>query len=135
MRNTNEKEISMKEVQRILNENVGLFCKGLDHILQNKKERLKEIKSVTDYNLSNKISRLKSFAEGLAKNKLENFIDSSEINKCFIKQYSRLDELEAGLNRYKIKCNNLEIIKKSFAKIDFSARGIMMLNSDIPPLF
>lgn len=120
---------------RFLNTNVRIFKAELDHILHVNKQSLTQIRSISDLNMPNMISRLKKFVDGLVQNQLYNFRESTEISRSFIKQYERLDNLEDGLRMHCIECANFGNIRKTFEKIDVATRRIMLLNSDVPPLF
>lgn len=138
-RQTNEicdsKECAKEDTIIFLLQNVKIFKQELDMILMRNKETLIQIRAISDLNMPNMISRLKTFADGLALNLLKNFKDSGEINRGFVKQYERLDVLEAGLKSHQITCENFGNIRKTFETIDVATRNIMVLNSDIPPLF
>ena len=94
-----------------------------------------QIRSISDLNMPNMISRLKKFAKGLSLNQLRNFKDSSVINQGFVRQYERLDNLEKSLKLHQLSCENFKIIRKTFESIDIATREIMIQNSDVPPLF
>lgn len=129
------KQLIKEDTIRYLNKNVQIFMHELDLILVRNKETLLQIRAISELNMPNMISRLKNFADGLSRNLLVNFKDSAEINRGFIKQYERLDVLETGLKSHRITCENFRNIRKTFEMIDVATRNIMVLNSDIPPLF
>lgn len=129
------KQCIKEETIRCLNKNVKIFMHELDLILVRNKETLIQIRAISDLNMPNMISRLKTFADGLARNLLENFKDSSEINQGFVKQYERLDILETGLKSHRITCENFRNVRKTFEMIDVATRELMIQNSDVPPLF
>lgn len=129
------KHFIKEETIRFLNRKVTIFEEELNNLLEKNKETMDQIRSISDLNMPNMISRLKKFAKGLALNQLNNYKDSSEINKCFLRQYERLDDLEKGLKSHQISCKNFGTIRKTFEKIDVATRRILLLNSDVPPLF
>ena len=129
------KECAKGDTIIFLQQNVKIFNQELDQILDSNKEALIQIRAISNLNMPNMISRLKTFADGLALNLLKNFKDSGEINRGFVKQYERLDVLEAGLKSHQITCENFGNIRKTFEMIDVATRNIMVLNSDIQPLF
>ena len=129
------KQLIKEDTIRYLNKNVQIFMHELDLILVRNKETLLQIRAISELNMPNMISRLKNFADGLSRNLLVNFKDSAEINRGFIKQYERLDVLETGLKSHRITCENFRNIRKTFEMIDVATRNIMVLNSDVPPLF
>ena len=129
------KQLIKEDTIRYLNKNVQIFMHELDLILVRNKETLLQIRAISELNMPNMISRLKNFADGLSRNLLVNFKDSAEINRGFIKQYERLDVLETGLKSHRITCENFRNIRKAFEMIDVATRNIMVLNSDVPPLF
>lgn len=129
------KQFIREETIRFLNKNVKIFMHELDSILVRNKETLLQIRAISELNMPNMISRLKTFADGLARNLLENFKDSAEINRGFVKQYERLDILEMGLKSHRIACENFRNIRITFEMIDVATRELMIQNSEVPPLF
>lgn len=124
-----------EETIRFLNRKVTIFEEELNILLEKNKETMDQIRSISDLNMPNMISRLKKFAKGLALNQLKNYKDSFEISRCFIRQYERLDDLEKGLKSHHISCENFRAIRNSFESIDVATRQLMIQNSDVPPLF
>lgn len=129
------KQFIREETIRFLNKNVKIFMHELDSILVRNKETLLQIRAISELNMPNMISRLKTFADGLARNLLENFKDSAEINRGFVKQYERLDILEMELKSHQIACENFRNIRITFEMIDVATRELMIQNSEVPPLF
>ncbi|MBR4786478.1 MAG: hypothetical protein IK013_01145 [Bacteroidales bacterium] len=128
-------QITEENIICSLKKNARIFKEELDFILRENKQSMIQIRAISDLNMPNMISRLKKFVEGLAQNQLHNFKESSEINDSFSKQYERLNNLEDGLKLHCIECENFGTIRKTFEKIDVATRRIMLLNSDVPPLF
>lgn len=128
-------QITEESTISILRKNAWLFKKELDLILLENKQTLIQIRSISDLNMPNMISRLKNFVDGLSENQLHNFKDSSAINRSFVKQYERLDNLEANLKLHCISCSNFRKIRKIFESIDVTTRKIMIQNSNVHPLF
>lgn len=124
-----------EETVRFLNKKVKIFEQELNILLEKNKETMDQIRSISDLNMPNMISRLKKFAKGLSLNQLRNFKDSSVINQGFVRQYERLDNLEKSLKLHQLSCENFKIIRKTFESIDIATREIMIQNSDVPPLF
>jgi hypothetical protein len=131
----NNERITEENIICSLKKNARIFKDELDFILRENKQSMIQIRSISDLNMPNMISRLKKFVEGLAQNQLHNFKESSEINESFVKQYERLNNLENGLKQHCIECANFGNIRKTFENIDVATRRIMLLNSDVPPLF
>ncbi len=131
----NNEQITEESTISILRNSAWLFKEELDLILQGNKQTLIQIRSISDLNMPNMISRLKNFVDGLAENQMHNFKDSSTINRSFIKQYERLDSLEANLKLHRISCDNFRKIRKIFESIDIATRKLMIQNSEVPPLF
>ena len=131
----NNEQITEESTISILRNSAWLFKEELDLILQGNKQTLIQIRSISDLNMPNMISRLKNFVDGLAENQMHNFKDSSTINRSFIKQYERLDSLEAKLKLHRISCDNFRKIRKIFESIDIATRKLMIQNSEVPPLF
>ena len=130
-----KEQITEENIICSLKKNARIFKEELELILRENKQSMIQIRSITDLNMPNMISRLKNFVEGLAQNQLQNFKESSEINQSFIRQYERLNNLEDGLRKHRIECANFGNIRKTFEKIDVATRRIMLLNSDVHPLF
>lgn len=129
------KHFIKEETIRFLNRKVTIFEEELNNLLEKNKETMDQIRSISDLNMPNMISRLKKFAKGLAMNQLKNYKDSSEISRCFIRQYERLDDLEKGMKSHQISCANFRAIRNTFEAIDVATREILIQNSDVPPLF
>lgn len=131
----NSRQFTKEETVKILNEKVRIFKRNLELIYEQNRETLIQIRSVSDVNMPNMISRLIRFAEGLAHNQMRNLKDSSEMCKSFVRQYERLDDLENGLKQHRIDCTGFETIRKTFEAIEAATRQIMAMESDVPPLF
>ena len=91
-----------EETVRFLNKKVKIFEQELNILLEKNKETMDQIRSISDLNMPNMISRLKKFAKGLSLNQLRNFKDSSVINQGFVRQYERLDNLEKSLKLHQL---------------------------------
>ena len=131
----NNEQITEEDIIFSLKKNARIFIEELDLILRENKQSMIQIRSISDLNMPNMISRLKNFVDGLAQNQLKNYKDSSEISRCFIRQYVRLDELEKGMKSHQISCANFRAIRNTFEAIDVATREILIQNSDVPPLF
>ena len=82
----NNERITEENTICSLKKNARIFKDELDFILRENKQSMIQIRSISDLNMPNVISRLKKFVEGLAQNQLHNFKESSEINESFVKQ-------------------------------------------------